>query len=98
MRRTYHARWISKRRLDDIRRSRDSARGVVLDSFNGFLIVEPAGTNLGDGPILTPEESDYELRPVWCAGDKAKLRLARELLGLDVAAAVEERQFAETVA
>jgi hypothetical protein len=97
MKPTYQARWISKRRLDEIRKSRESCQGIVLDSFNGFLIVEPVRSNLGDGPILSLEEADYELRPVWCAGVKAKLREARECLGLDPEAVLEP-MMAETVA
>jgi hypothetical protein len=97
MRLEYQARWISKRRLDAIRRTRESTRGIPLDSFNGFLMVEPVGSNLGDGPVLSREEADFELRPVWCSGTKARLRDARELLGLDPEA-VNEEQLAETVA
>ena len=97
MRADYHARWVSKRRLEHIRRTKDPTRVVVLDSFNGFLIVEPMGSNLGDGPVLSRVEADYELRPVWCGEAKAKLREARELLGLDPEA-VKEKQLAETVA
>ena len=92
----YQARWVSKRRLDQIRKAKETAKGIVLDSFNGFLIVEPVGSNLGDGPLLSREEADYELRPVWCSGAKARLREARELLGLSPAA-VAEQQLAETV-
>jgi hypothetical protein len=79
---SFQARWISKQRLDAIRRSREVARGVLLDSFNGFLIVEPVGSDLGDGSILSREDADYELNPVWCSGPKGRLREARRLLGL----------------
>jgi hypothetical protein len=85
----YQARWISKRRLDAIRRAKASGQGVILDSFNGFLVVEPVGSELGDGPVLSQEEADYELRPVWCSGVKARLREARMLLGLSPEAVVE---------
>jgi hypothetical protein len=78
----YQARWISKKRLDAVRRSGDVTRGVVLDSFNGFLIIEPIGSELGDGAILSREDAEYELSPVWCAGSKARLSEARRLLGL----------------
>jgi hypothetical protein len=90
MKPAYQARWISKRRLDEIRRTREYRQGIVLDSFNGFLIVEPVGSNLGDGPVLSLEEADYELQPVWCAGAKARLREARERLGLNPEAAPRE--------
>jgi hypothetical protein len=88
----YQARWISKERLAEIRRTRASARGMILDGFNGFLIVEPVGSNLGEGPVLSTEEADYELRPVWCAEAKTKLREARELLGLSSHPVAEEHQ------
>jgi len=86
----YHARWISKRRRDEVRRSSDSSRGIFLDSFNGFLVVEPVASSLGDGPVLSREEADYELRPVWCSEAKPKLREARELLGLSPQPVSEE--------
>jgi hypothetical protein len=83
MRSEYEARWISKPRLESIRKSNIIGQAVVLDSFNGFLIVEPRGSKLGDGTVLSREEADYELTPVWCSGPKAKLRGARKLLGLE---------------
>ena len=79
---SYQARWISKKRLETIRKTRAVTRGVVLDSFNGFLIVEPASSNLGDGAILPRADADYELNPVWCSGPKGRLVQARHLLGL----------------
>jgi hypothetical protein len=30
------------------------------------------------------ETADYELRPEWCTGSKARLREARKLLGLEM--------------
>jgi len=78
----YQVRWISKQQLDTLRKSRAVTQGIVLDSFNGFLIVEPLGSNLGDGNILSHEEAEYELTPVWCTGPKTKLFQARKLLGL----------------
>jgi hypothetical protein len=101
MKPAYQARWISKQRLEELRRTRQVQQGIVLDSFNGFLIVEPVGSDLGDGPILSPEEADFELQPVWCSGPRARLRAARELLGLDPegvperSAAPEEEELAE---
>jgi hypothetical protein len=79
----YRARWISRRRLEELRRSGRQRQGVVIDYYNGYLIVEPVGSDLGDGPILSPETADYELRPVWCLVPKAKLKEARRLLGLE---------------
>jgi hypothetical protein len=91
----HQARWISKGRLEQLRRARSSGRGVVLESFSGFLIVEPKGSDLGDGPVLSHQEADYELRPVWCAGNKTRLKEARELLGLGAEAVINEQRFAE---
>ncbi len=79
---SYQTRWISKQRLEAVRRSGEVSQGIVLDSFNGFLIVEPIGSNLADGPVLSREDADYELNPVWCSGPKGRLSQARHLLGL----------------
>jgi hypothetical protein len=54
-----------------------------LDSFNGFLIIEPVGSDLGDGEILSPEEMDYEIRDAWCLDTRRKINEARRLLGLE---------------
>jgi hypothetical protein len=83
MENTHHARWITKQRLDTLRKTGRIGHSLILESFNGYLIVEPAGADLGDGEILSLEMADYELRPVWCTGDKARLRKARNLLGLE---------------
>jgi hypothetical protein len=78
----YQARWVSKPRLDLLKKSGRLGEGMLLDSFNGFLIVEPVGSDLGDGNVLSPFEADYELQEVWCSGPKSKLKQARKLLGL----------------
>ncbi len=92
---TYQARWISKGRLDALRRRGGWRPGVLVESYNGYLIVEPAGSDLGDGPVLSPVEAEYELQPVWCPGPKARLTEARKLIGLDP---MLERQEALTAA
>jgi hypothetical protein len=79
----FEARWVSKQRRDSLIRSGRLGRAILVDLFNGFLIVEPVGSNLGDGEVLSSEAADYELRPVWCLSPKAKLRDARKLLGLE---------------
>jgi hypothetical protein len=63
---------------------------VLLDTFNGFLIVEPVGSNLGDGAVLAPEEANYELQEVWYTGPRSKLREARTRLGLETEAAARQ--------
>jgi hypothetical protein len=90
MDRAYQARWISKARLDEVRKKRMLGSAIVLDHYNGFLIVEPVGAELGDGIALSAPEADYELVPIWCTGPKATLREARHRLGLDVGAARKE--------
>lgn len=79
----YQARWISKERLRQLRKSGSLGKGLLLDSFNGWIIVEPAGSELGDGEIMSAETADYELQPVWCPGSPAKLKEARRLVGLE---------------
>jgi hypothetical protein len=92
MQASYQARRISKARADQVKRSGSViGRAVLLDTFNGFIIVEPVGSVLGDGAPLSLEEADYELQPVWHLGPKATLREARQRLGLEAAAAVGER-------
>ena len=80
----YHARRISKRRADEVKRTGAIGRALLLDTFNGIIIVEMEEANLGDGAILTPEEADYELQPVWHLGPRTALREARRRLGLDI--------------
>jgi hypothetical protein len=81
---TYQARRISKRRADEVKKSGASARAILLATFNGFIIVEPMDSDLGDGETLSEQEADYELQPVWHLGPKATLREARTRLGLEV--------------
>jgi hypothetical protein len=78
----YQATWVSKQRAEHLRRI-GVGRGILLESFNGFLVVEAVGSKLGDGLVLSHQEADYELQAVWCTGPKAKLTEARRLLGLD---------------
>jgi hypothetical protein len=79
----YQARRITKGRIDALRRTGQINQGVLIDSFTGFLIVEPTGSNLGDGEILGRDSADFELRPVWCLVSQTKLEQARHLLGLN---------------
>jgi hypothetical protein len=79
----YQARWISKQRRDQLRKSGASAQGILLDSLKGFLIVEPVGSDLGDAELLTREEAYFELSDAWCAESPTKLREARKRLGLE---------------
>jgi hypothetical protein len=92
----YQVRWLSKARRDELRRSRALGRAVLLDSLKGFLIVEPVGSSLGDGEILTLQEADFELSDAWCIEPQRKLREARTLLGLEPSPA--GKAIAETAA
>jgi hypothetical protein len=84
----YQVRWTSKDRFQTLRRSVRPGQAVLLESMKGFLVVEPVGSDLGDGPLLTPEEAEYELQPVWCTGPMSKLNEARRRLGLPTGGAV----------
>jgi hypothetical protein len=82
MRTRYKAQWISKSRCEALRRSRPPQDVLLLDTFEGFIVVEPAAKSLGDGPVLSPDECEYELQPAWYAGPIARLAEARQRLGL----------------
>jgi hypothetical protein len=79
----YQARRISKSRRDQLLKARAASKGIVLDSINGFILVEPVGSDLGDGEILSPEIANYELSDAWCLDPRAKLAEARRLLHLE---------------
>ena len=59
----FQARRISKQRIDFVRKSGRMKDAIVLDSFSGFLIVEPVGSDLGDGDVLDATEAEYRLVP-----------------------------------
>ena len=83
----YEARRVSRQRAVEIRRhGTAAARAIVLDTLSGFIIVEPKGSDLGDGPALSPYEADAELQPVWLLDAPAKLQQARQRLGLGAGA------------
>jgi hypothetical protein len=84
MRTRYQARWISKQRADALRKTVHTHGAMLLDSFNGLIVIEPVGSHLGDGPVLSETEADYELQPVWCLEAKTKLEEARRRLGLSI--------------
>jgi hypothetical protein len=78
----YQARWISKNRCLSVKKAGAMAGALLLDGFNGFILVEPVGSDLGDGPVLSPPEADYELQPSWCTSPPARVAEARHRLGL----------------
>lgn len=82
----FQARWVSKRRADEVKKSGTLGRSLLINTFNGIIIIEPGGSNLGDGNVLPPEEADYELQPVWHLGPRAVLREARRRVGLEAEA------------
>lgn len=81
----YQARWTSKARVAELKKHRLLGQALLIDSFNGFIVIEPTGSNLADGPVLSELEAEYELQPVWSTGPKSQLREARQRLGLDIA-------------
>jgi hypothetical protein len=78
----YQARWISKTRADASKKHWRARGGILLAGFKGLIIVEPKGTNLGDGKVLSPLEADYEIQATWCLEPPTKIAGARQLLGL----------------
>ena len=79
----YQARRISKQRMDSVRKLGRMKDAILLDSFSGFLIVEPLGSNLGDGDVLNETEADFELNTAWCLTTRSRLNEARKRLGLE---------------
>ena len=82
----FQARRISKRRADEVKRSGILGRSLLINTFNGFILIEPLGSNLGDGDFLSQEDADYELQPVWHLGPRTMLREARKRVGLEAEA------------
>jgi len=85
----FQARRISKQRVESIRKSGRMKDAIILDSFSGFLIVEPVGSNLGDGDVLEITAADFELNTAWCLTTRSRLNEARKRLGLEVEAPSE---------
>lgn len=83
---SFQARRISKPCADHMKKTGALGRSMLLDTFNGIIIIEPEESHLGDGEALSLEEADYELQPVWHLGPKAMLREARRRLGLEAEA------------
>ena len=79
---TYQARWTSRQQADKIKRTGGLARAILLDTLKGPIVVEPAGSALGDGAVLSPLELEAEHQPAWFLGPTLKLREARTRLGL----------------
>jgi len=79
----YQARWMSKPRRDSMLKSGAFRNSVVLDTPNGFIVVEPVDSHLGDGEVLAPEVAFTELSDAWCRESRTKLTQARKLLHLD---------------
>ena len=79
----FQARRISKQRIEFLRKSGRMKDAIVLDSFSGFLIVEPVGSDLGDGEVLDATEANCELNTAWCLTTKSRLNEARKRLGLE---------------
>lgn len=78
---SFQARWISKKHTESLRKS-GARKGLLLDTFKGFIVVEPKEEPLGDGEVLSSQEADFEVRPEWCLAPRSKITEARRLLGL----------------
>jgi hypothetical protein len=79
----YQARWISKQQTGYLKKTGNLTNSLVLDSLKGHILVEPVGSNPGNGGVLPLDIADYELRSAWCQGPRIRLQRARELLGLE---------------
>lgn len=90
MQQTFQARRISKHRADEVKKSGALGHSILLDTFNGIIVIEPSDGNLGDGESLSREEADYELQPVWHLGPNTALREARKRLGLEAEAGTRQ--------
>jgi hypothetical protein len=60
----YQVRWVTRRRLEELKKAGRLGQGLFLNLFSGAVVVEPAGGDLGDGPVLSEAEAEYELQPV----------------------------------
>jgi hypothetical protein len=90
MQQTFQARRISKHRADEVKKSGELGRSLLLDTFNGIIVIEPLDGSLADGEPLSLQEADYELQPVWHLGPKTALREARKRLGLTAEAGARQ--------
>jgi hypothetical protein len=81
MKSSFQARWLSKKQAESLRKSGRLGRALLLDSFKGFIVIEPRAERLGDGDVLSPEEADFELNDAWCMESTVKIAQARRLLG-----------------
>jgi hypothetical protein len=79
----FQARWISKRLSDHIRKAGTLGNGLILSSCKGFIVLEPKEKPIGDGRVLSAAAARFELDPTWCTESPAKVKKARQLLGLD---------------
>jgi hypothetical protein len=84
----YQARWASRQQADKIKRNGSLNSAILLDTLKGPIVVEPAGSGLADGAVLSDQEIEMELQPVWFTGPLMKLRQARKLLGIPESAGV----------
>jgi hypothetical protein len=83
MQREFHARRVSKPRADILKKEGRLGKAMLLDIPHGFIIIEPMGSNLGDGEVLSAQEANAELQLPWYTGPQTKLREARAKLGLE---------------
>ena len=80
MKSSFQARWLSKKQAESLRKSGRLGRALLLDSFKGFIVIEPCAERLGDGDVLSPEEAAFEVNDAWCMESRVKIAQARRLL------------------
>jgi hypothetical protein len=83
MKANFQARRVSRQLVSTLRRSGNLDQGLILDTFKGFIVVEPCNRPLGDGEVLSVQDAVMEIQPAWCLEPKAKVVRAHRLLGLD---------------
>jgi hypothetical protein len=88
MKAKYQARRVSRNLAHALRKSGTTDRGVLLDTCNGFIVIEPCNSPLGDGAVLTHQDAIMEIQPAWCQERKSKVERAHHLLGLEAVGAL----------
>lgn len=75
-------RWLSKTQIESLRKSGALGHSIVVNSFKGFILVEPVHSHLGRGRVVTRDFAQFGLDPTWCNDPPRTIGKARQLLGL----------------
>ncbi len=65
----YLSRWISRGLARKTRRIREAGGFLFPTNWERHIVIEPEGSNLGDGPILTRGQASYQICRVFCQED-----------------------------